>query len=143
MPFRSRSSRYTTRHGQGYTTYEHQSHGIAAELTQFVPLADPLKISRLKLVNKSARARRLAITSYVEWTLGASRATAPFIVTSRDEQTSALYARNPRSVDFSERVAFLDMGGREVERNSRSVIFDSRLSSLRCGGAGVTHPNGL
>ncbi|HEV2650658.1 MAG TPA: glucoamylase family protein, partial [Rhizomicrobium sp.] len=113
-PIRSRSSRYTIRHGQGYTTYEHQSHGIAAELTQFVPLSDPLKISRLKLVNKSTRARRLAITAYVEWTLGASRVTAPFIVTGRDEQTSALYARNPRSVDFSERVAFLDMGGRAV-----------------------------
>ena len=40
---------------------------------QFVPVADPIKISRLTLTNRSGRARRLSVTAYVEWVLGASR----------------------------------------------------------------------
>ena len=42
-------------------------------LLEYVPLADPLKISRLRLRNLSGRARRLSVTVYVEWVLGASR----------------------------------------------------------------------
>ena len=39
---------YIARHGLGYSRFEHESHGIALDLLQFVPLADPVKISRLK-----------------------------------------------------------------------------------------------
>ncbi len=129
-PIRTRQCRYTIRHGQGYTVYEHQSRGIAAELTQFVPLSDPLKISRLKLVNRSGRARRLQITAYVEWTLGPSRATAPFILTARDEKTGALFARNPRGADFGGRVAFLDIGGRAAGATCNRSEFIGRDGCL-------------
>jgi len=51
-------------------------------LLQYVPPDDPIKISRLTIQNQSGRSRRLSITAYVEWVLGASRtAAAPFVVT--------------------------------------------------------------
>ena len=85
-----------------------------SDLLQFVPLEDPLKISRLKIVNRSQQTRQLSITHYVEWVLGNQRGrAAPFIVTELDLETSALLARNPWSVDFQARVAFMDMGGRQ------------------------------
>ena len=31
---------------------------------------DPMKISRLRIRNLSARSRRLSVTAYVEWVLG-------------------------------------------------------------------------
>src|SRR5687767_11782833 len=34
---------YTARHGQGYTRFEHGAHGIALDLLQYVPRADPVK----------------------------------------------------------------------------------------------------
>ncbi|HEY5347708.1 MAG TPA: glucoamylase family protein, partial [Rhizomicrobium sp.] len=111
-PIRGPKSGYTARHGQGYSVFEHNSRGIALELTQFVPLQDPIKISRLKLGNQTGRARRLTVTAYVEWTLGASRiAGAPGIVTAIDPVTAAMFARNPHSNEFAEHVAFLDLLG--------------------------------
>jgi cyclic beta-1,2-glucan synthetase len=73
-----------------------RSHGIALDLLQYVPPDDPIKISRLKIRNISARTRRLSVTAYVEWVLGTSRErSAPFIVTEIDPETGALFARNP------------------------------------------------
>jgi cyclic beta-1,2-glucan synthetase len=41
--------------------------------------------------------RRLSVTAYVEWTLGAFRATsAPFISTEIDATSGAVFARNRR-----------------------------------------------
>ena len=111
-PIRAAKSAYVARHGQGYSVFTHEAQGIALELTQFVPLEDPVKISRLKLVNRTGRPRRLTVTAYVEWTLGAARAaTAPAIVTQIDPETSALFARNPHHAEFSGHVAFLDLLG--------------------------------
>jgi cyclic beta-1,2-glucan synthetase len=106
---------YVARHGQGYSRFEHESRGIALELVQFVPLADPIKISRLTIENRSGVARALSVTAYAEWVLGSDRGgSAPFIVTERDVETGALLARNPWNEDFAGAVAFasLTVGGR-------------------------------
>lgn len=106
---------YTARHGHGYSRFAHQANGIALDLLQFVPLEDPVKISRLTLSNLSAGRRRLSVTAYVEWVLGTARgASGPFIVTGLDEATNALLARNPWSTAFSGRVAFADLSGRQT-----------------------------
>jgi len=113
LPIRE-TSPYIVRHGQGYSRFEHQSHEIELELLQYVPLDDPIKISRLKITNGSGRNRRLSITAYVEWVMGTSRgASAPFVVTDLDVETGAILARNPWHNDFGTRVAFVDLGGRQ------------------------------
>lgn len=100
---------YIARHGQGYSRFEHDSHGIYQELWQFVPLRDPVKISWLKLKNNSDRQRHLAVAYYAELTLGVLRqATQQHIVTGFDEQSRALLARNAfRDEAFPHRVAFV------------------------------------
>ena len=112
LPIRVPGTTYTTTHGKGWTRFCHAAHDIALELTQCVAIDAPIKLSRLRLCNHSPRERRLTLTGYVEWALGAIGTTpAPFVVTARDDVTGALLARNPWRADFAERVAFIDLGG--------------------------------
>lgn len=115
LPIREEAWPYVSRHGQGYSRFEHVSHGIALELLQFVPVADPVKISRLSVTNQSDRRRKLSVTAYVEWVLGSSRASnAPFVITEVDAQTGAILARNPWNTEFAQGVAFADLGGQQT-----------------------------
>ncbi|HXD22854.1 MAG TPA: protein ndvB, partial [Gemmatimonadaceae bacterium] len=115
LPIRDESATYTIRHGHGYTRCAHDSHGIAHDLLQFVPADDAVKISRLTLTNRSARARRVSVTGYLEWVLGTSRgASAPFVATEMDAETGAMFARNSWSRDFGDRIAFADLGGAQA-----------------------------
>jgi cyclic beta-1,2-glucan synthetase len=115
LPIRHEASPYIVRHGQGYSRFEHTARGIELDLLQYVPLHDPIKISRLRIRNASTRARRLSVTAYVEWVLGPLRdASAPFIVTEIEPQTGALLARNPWNATFGSRVAFADLSGRQT-----------------------------
>ena len=127
QPIRNSASRYVARHGQGYSRFEHESHGIALDLLQFVPLDDSVKISRLKIKNVSNRRRNLSITAYVEWVLGPSRAAcAPYIVTEIDPKTGVMLARNPWRMEFGSRVAFADLVGRQSSCTADRTEFIGR-----------------
>ncbi len=73
---------YRTRHGFGYSVYEHVEEGIASELWVFVDLEHAVKYSLLRLRNLSGRPRRLSATGYVEWVLGDIRARSRMHVVS-------------------------------------------------------------
>ena len=131
LPIREKTSPYTVRHGQGYSRFEHVSHGIALELTLFVAPDDPIKIARLKIANQSGRDRRLSITAYVEWVLGQSRGSnAPFIVTEVDPETGAIFAQNNWSNAFGGRVAFIDLNGKQTAWTGDRTEFLGRDGSL-------------
>lgn len=115
LPLRDVAAPYITTHGQGYSRFEHSAHGVALELLQYVPIDDPIKISRLTIRNELNRPRKLSVTAYVEWVLGPSRSAAALsVVTEIDSQTGAMLVHNPWNMTFSSRVAFADMGGRQT-----------------------------
>jgi cyclic beta-1,2-glucan synthetase len=131
LPIREETSPYVARHGQGYSRFEHTSHGIELELLQYVPLEDAIKISRLKIRNHSRRSRRLSITAYVEWVLGTSRpSSAPFVATGIDPETGAMLARNHWSAEYGSRVAFADLAGRQVAWTGDRTEFLGRNGTL-------------
>src|SRR4029453_6026994 len=112
LPIRDEAGSYVARHGRGYSRFEHTANGIALDLLQFVPLEDPIKISRLKLHNTSSGTRYLSGTAYAELVLGPSRTvSAPFVATEIDPVTGAMFARNPWNAAFGSRVAFPDLNG--------------------------------
>jgi len=131
LPIREEPWPYVIRHGQGYSRFEHESHGIALDLLQLVPMRDPVKISRLTLKNQSDRKRRLSITAYAEWVLGVSRsASALHVVTEIDAATQALFARNAWNEEFAGRIAFADLGGRQTSWTADRLEFLGRNASL-------------
>jgi cyclic beta-1,2-glucan synthetase len=131
LPIRVDNSNYMIRHGQGYSRFEHASHGIHSELLQFVSPDDPIKVSSLTLTNNSGRTRRLTITAYLEWVLGPSRTvTASHVITELDNQTNALFAYNPWDAEFGQRIAFADLCGHQASWTANRNEFIGRNGSL-------------
>lgn len=132
LPIRIENASYITRHGQGYTRFEHLSHGIYSTLTQFVPLDQPVKISELRIENRSQDWRRLSIYSYVEWLLGFSRGTmAPTTVTELDNDTGVMFAFNSRHNEYGTRIAFAGFLNHKQSMTGDRREFVGRNSSLR------------
>jgi len=130
-PVRDAESTYSARHGQGYSRFEYSSRGIELDLTMFVPVEDPVKISRLRIRNASRQARRLSVTAYVECVLGAARsACAPYIITSVDTASGALMASNPWSAVSAGRVMFADLRGRQSDWTCDRREFIGRHGTL-------------
>jgi cyclic beta-1,2-glucan synthetase len=128
---------YIARHGFGYSHFLHEAHGIAAEMTQFVPLDAPAKITRLQLRNTGTTPRNLSVTAYAEWVLGTSRgASAPYIITRTDPATGAILAQNSFGTAFPGRVAFADFGA-----GTTSVTAD-RAEFIGAGGS-LAAPAGI
>ena len=125
---------YVTRHGFGYSVFEHVVDGIASELTMFVDIAASIKFVVLKLRNASDRERRLSVTGYVEWVLGDERRkTAMHIGTEVDRVCGAMFARNRYSTDFAGCTAFFAADAEGIEPAAKSLCGDRRAFIGRSG----------
>jgi cyclic beta-1,2-glucan synthetase len=99
---------HRVRHGWGRTTLSASSPGLNEDVTWFLHPTLPAKVVRLRLENREARPRRFSATFFVDWVLGPHPlATAGRIQVQFDSDRSAVVARNPYSLKFPERIAFL------------------------------------
>jgi cyclic beta-1,2-glucan synthetase len=123
---------YVTRHGFGYSIFEHTEDGISSELTVYVDLEAAVKFSVLKVRNASGRARQLSATGYVEWVLGDLRPkTTMHVITEIDPASGALYAHNAYNTEFADRIAFFDVDDVTRTLSGDRAEFLGRNGTLR------------
>ncbi len=126
------TSPYTTRHGFGYSVFEHMEDGIYSEMTVFVDIEASVKFNVLKIRNQSGRARKLSTTGYVEWVLGDVRMkTDMYMHTEIDPDSGALFAKNPYNTEFANRVAFFDVDYLKKSFTADRTEFIGRNGTLK------------
>ena len=131
LPRRGRHP-YVSRHGFGYSVFEHAEGGIRSELWVYVARDAPVKFSVLKVRNESGRSRKLSATGYAEWVLGDLRTkSAMHVVTQVEPGSGALLARNSYNTEFPDRVAFFDVDDPARTVSGDRVEFLGRNGSLR------------
>ncbi|OPX93977.1 MAG: N,N'-diacetylchitobiose phosphorylase [Syntrophorhabdus sp. PtaB.Bin006] len=123
MPLPARGATpYVTRHGFGYSVFEHTERGISTEVWVYVALDAAVKFTVLKVRNLSGRSRRLSATGYAEWALGDLRSKSVMhVITRIDHLSGALFARNPYNTEFGNRTAFFN-----VDDATRTMTGDRR-----------------
>ncbi|HSH76275.1 MAG TPA: protein ndvB, partial [Longimicrobiales bacterium] len=122
---------YLSRHGFGYSVFEHTEAGIRSELWVYVARDASVKLSRLRVQNLSGSPRRLSATGYVEWVLGDLRPTsARYVTTEIDPISGAIYARNAYNTEFAGRVAFFDVDDANRSTTCDRTDFIGRNGSL-------------
>lgn len=123
---------YVSRHGFGYSVFEHVELGIRSELWVYVALDAPVKFTVLKVRNECGRSRRLSATGYVEWVLGELRPkSAMHVVTEVDPGSGTLFARNPYNTEFAGRVGFFDADDAVRTVSGDRTEFIGRNGTLR------------
>jgi cyclic beta-1,2-glucan synthetase len=131
QPARSKSP-CVTRHGFGYSTFEHREYGILSEVCVYVDPEAPVKFVVIKITNQSGRTRKLTATGYVEWILGELKAKSVMhIVTELDATSGALMARNPFNMEFQNRVAFFDVDNPDYTYTADRTEFIGRNGTLQ------------
>lgn len=123
---------YVCRHGFGYSVFEHTEDDIFTELRVFVATDAPVKFSVMKIENRTGRPLRLSVTCYAEWVLGDMRhKSAMHIITSSDPSVNAVFAVNPYSQEFPQRVAFLQTDETSWSFTCDRTEFIGRNGTLR------------
>jgi cyclic beta-1,2-glucan synthetase len=98
---------YRVRHGFGYTTFEHESSGLSQQVTTFIDRDEPVKLTRLRIENRSGRLRHLSVISFLHWMLGGLAAeTAGHVTTAFDPTNQLIWATNPVRDYYGDCVAF-------------------------------------
>ena len=132
------TGKYVSRHGFGYTVFEHSEQGIASELWVYVAHDASVKFSVLKVRNHSGKSSKLSATGYIEWVLGDLRPKSVMHIVTELDSSGAIFARNPYSAEFGERTAFFttndpaqSVTGDRMEFLGRSGNFSSPAAMSR------------
>ncbi len=124
-------SNYITRHGFGYSIFEHEEDGIHTEMRVYVDVKKPVKFTHIKIKNWSNRPRRISVTGYVEWVLGDLRPkTGMHVSTMIDPVTGALLAKNLYNKEFNDRICFFDISDKTRSVTGDRTEFIGRNGSL-------------
>jgi len=115
---------YQTRHGFGYSVFEHMEDGIYSELWMYVALDESVKFMVLKIRNDSMRPRRLSATGYVAWVLGDLRVKNAMHVVTEGSATGAILAQNPYNSEFGNRTVFFNATTAKFGLNERTITGD-------------------
>jgi cyclic beta-1,2-glucan synthetase len=123
---------YVSRHGFGYSVFEHTERGIRSELWVYVARDAPIKFTVLKVRNECGRPRRLSATGYVEWVLGDMQPKSKMhVITEIDPNSGAFFARNPYNTEFADRVVFFDVNDATRTLSGDRTEFLGRNGTLR------------
>ena len=123
---------YASRHGFGYSVFEHTENGIRSELWIYVATDAPVKFSVLKVRNQSGRPCRLSFTAYAELVLGDLRSkTGMHIITKTGMEGSAVFSSNPYNSEFANRVVFLQTDSEPGSLTGDRTEFIGRNGSLQ------------
>ncbi|MEO6443895.1 MAG: glucoamylase family protein, partial [Gemmatimonadaceae bacterium] len=99
---------YRVRHKAGSSTFEHEHDEIRTTLELGMAEDAAVKLSVLRVSNHSARPRRVTLTAFVEWTLGARRDDTQYQVRTRYMPAeNAIFAQNHFDPAFTDWTAFL------------------------------------
>jgi cyclic beta-1,2-glucan synthetase len=122
---------YAVRHAPGVSVFEHERGEIATELTLGLAGDEAVKLSLLRITNRGQRTRRLALTAFVEWTLGVTREhTRHQVRTSWDPELGALLAENDFDPQFAHWTAFLAVSERVSSHTADRGEFLGRNGDL-------------
>lgn len=122
---------FLVKHGQGYSQFLHNTHGIIHDSLFFVPLDETVKIAVLRIENKSNRRRNLSLWNYTELVMGVQREkSAPSIVSAIDTNHQVLFAYNRYNNEFANRSAFFATNAKLDSHTADRREFLGRNGSL-------------
>ncbi|NNE07789.1 MAG: glycosyl transferase, partial [Gemmatimonadetes bacterium] len=120
---------YEMRHGFGYSTCRYASDELRVETCVFVAADDPVKITRVRIENRSSRARHLTLTSEVQFVLGDHPGgTGRYARTEHDTETAITYGWNPMAGEHASRAAFHAVAWPRAVKSRQDTIRAARVS---------------
>jgi cellobiose phosphorylase len=123
---------YVTRHGFGYSVFEHTERFIQSEVRVYTALDATVKFTVIKVKNTTERTRRISLTGFVEWVLGDLREkTSMHVMTEVDHPSGAIFARNPYNTEFPGRIAFFNTSAPTRTVTGNRTEFLGRNGTLR------------
>jgi cellobiose phosphorylase len=115
---------YVIRHGFGYTSFQHNSHGLEQELVQFAALDCSVKISILKIKNNTENQVSIDAAYYLKPVLGTEAGkTSPYIVTAFEPEPGTVFIENVYNPDFRGLKAYLSCSGENVSYTGQRLEF--------------------
>jgi len=134
--FKVENTEFHVRHGQGYSSFEHEVSQIHTKLKTFVDINDPVKILDLKIRNNSKTKRKLSFYYYLDIVMGGYKNQFDNYVNFEEniEKNVLSFFRTDRP-DFKQKI-FVTSSEKIQSWTSNKNLFVGYLGSM-------AHPEGL